>query len=144
MNTAVYGSKSNITVYRSNRRAKAGRNIMFAVFTAALILISAFFVAGTVQSQTADQCPANETYFQALEKDYISRIRKYLEVQGFENAGVTMTRIVDAEGNREYTILVHHRYLEKLSAEALADIFREIEENGFAEDGCIFQVNLLI
>ena len=116
----------------------------FIVVTILLVLISTFFISGTVQSQSAENISENEKYFQELEREYVREIRDYLNAQGYENSGVTLTRTVDAQGDREYRVTLHHKYLEKLSKQERENIFGIIADMAFQEDGCIFRVNLLM
>jgi len=116
----------------------------FIIVTLLLILVSTFFITGTVQSQSAKNINETEKYFRELEKEYVRDIRNYLNAQGYENSGVTLTRTVDEQGSREYQITLHHKYLEKLSAPEKESIFETIVNMAFQADGCIFQVNLLV
>ena len=116
----------------------------FILVTVVLILVSTFFITGTVQSQAANNTGEAERYYQELEKEYVRDIRDYLHTKGYENSGVTLTRIVDEEGKREYQVMLHHKYLEKLSGQERADVFRAIEDLAFRVDGCIFQIKLLV
>ncbi len=120
------------------------KNITFIASTIALILISAFFVTKTVRGQEDRETIACEKYYQVLEQEYVSEIRAYLNEQGFENSGVTLTRIIDEQGVREYQITLHHKYLEKLSMEERNEIFDVIKNMAFENAGCIFQINLLV
>lgn len=120
------------------------KNITFIATTIILILCSAFFITSTVQSQAAGKISVDEKYYQTLEKEYVSEIRAYLNEQGFVNSGVTLTRVVDEQGNRDYQVTLHHKYLEKLSAEEREIIFETIKAMAFGADGCNFQINLLV
>ena len=122
----------------------SAKNITFIAATIILVLCSAFFITKTVQGQSDTDVVAKERYYHALEQEYVSRIRAYLNEQGFENSGVTLTRVVDEQGSREYQVMLHHKYLERLSEEECQAIFEEIEGMAFEEDGCIFQINLLV
>ena len=134
----------NTIIIKSNKRTVEGKKLVFILVTLMLILVSSFFICATVQSQTmGDRCE-DEAYYQVLEKAYVKEIRAYLDEQGFENSGVNLTRVLDAHGNREYHITLHHKYLEKLCYAERERLFVEIEKMAFQADGCIFQINLLI
>lgn len=120
------------------------KNMAFITATIILILCSAFFITKTVRGQVDSETAANEKYYRVLEQEYVSEIRKYLNEQGFENSGVTLTRVVDECGDRDYQVTLHHEYLKKLSAEERERIFSEIRALAFQEDGCIFQIKLLV
>lgn len=120
------------------------RNITFIMATVLLILISTFFITKTVQGQSDKELAAREGYYQALEQEYVNEIRAYLNEQGFLNSGVTLTRVVDEQGGRDYQVTLHHKYLERLSEEERQAVFEEIAEMAFKADGCIFQINLFV
>ena len=121
----------------------SAKNITFILVTIMLILISVFFITKTVQGSADINIAEKERYFIDLEQEYVSEIRTYLNEQGFTNSGVTLTRVVDEEGCREYQVMLHHKYLEKLSNEERGELFEVIEAMAFDEEGCIFQINLL-
>lgn len=120
------------------------KNISFIVVTIMLILISTFFISKTVQGRVDIAAAEKERYFRMLEQEYVEEIRAYLNEQGYTNSGVSITRVVDEEGGREYQVVLHHKYLEKLSAEEKDALFACIREMAFDEDGCNFQINLLV
>lgn len=120
------------------------KNMVFIATTIVLILCSAFFITKTVCGQVDEDVIASEKYYRVQEQEYVREIRSYLNEQGFENSGVTLTRIVDEQGNREYQITLHHEYLEKMPAEEREDIFEEIKALAFEVNGCIFQIKLLV
>ena len=120
------------------------KNISFIVVTIMLILISIFFISKTVQGREDIAAVEKERYFRVLEQEYVEEIRTYLNEQGYTNSGVSLTRVVDEEGGREYQVVLHHKYLEKLSAEEKEALFACIREMAFDTEGCNFQINLLV
>lgn len=122
----------------------SAKNIAFITATIILILCSAFFITKTVRGQVDSETAVNEKYYQVLEQEYVSEIRKYLNEQGFKNSGVALTRIVNEQGRRDYQVTLHHEYLEKLSEQEKENIFGEIKALAFEADGCIFRIKLLV
>lgn len=120
------------------------KNLSFIVVTIMLILTSIFFISKTVQGREDIETVEKERYFRVLEQEYVEEIRTYLNEQGYTNSGVSLTRVVDEEGGREYSIVLHHKYLQKLSAEEKEALFASIQEMAFDEDGCNFRINLLM
>jgi len=119
------------------------KNITFIAATIILILVSAFFITKTVRGQVDSEVVVSEKYYRTLEQEYLDEIRAYLNEQGFENSGVTLTRVVDERGERGYLVLLHHKYLEDLSTAERDEIFAAIENMAFAASGCNFRINLL-
>ena len=93
------------------------KNLLFAAATIILVLITAFCIAGTVMSKGDMNTAELESYYRQVEKELLGQTREQLEELGFKNSGVTLTKVVDKEGNREYTFKIHHRKIETMSAE---------------------------
>lgn len=104
-------------------RKRAG-NLGFVAVTIILILLTALCFAGTVASRTTLDSSELEGYYRQQEEQLVSRAREFLEEQGFVYSGVMLTRVVEADGSRAYTLTVHHGEIDRMSAperEALAE-----------------------
>lgn len=117
-------------------------SIMWGLAAMALALTAAVCIAGSIKSQAADTWETREAYYQQLEREYIGRVREFLEEQGYHSSGVTLNRIVD-DGQRSYKVLIHHSALERLEEEALAEVLEQIEGLGFQIPDCSFTAQLL-
>ncbi len=74
--------------------------------------------------------------FREMADEYKSSLRNYLEGEGYENAGITLTYVSLKEGGRTYTALIHHRRLASLS-DTEKDTFSEsLEMLGCNLTGC--------
>lgn len=112
------------------------------MITVLLILVIAFCVKGTVFSKENHERARENHYFAALEEEYLKQAKGLLEEQGYHNCGVTMTRVTLENGSREYTVLLHHRKLQKLSEverERLVDTLSDME---FDHEICSFAYDL--
>ena len=67
--------------------------------TAVLMLICAFFITGTVMSQTKDRVRLDEKYYIRLEEEYLDRVRDTLKQEGYSNCGLTLTYTRVYQGN---------------------------------------------
>lgn len=123
---------------------KIVKEAAFVLFTLVMVLTAAFFITGTVASQSKGNICVDEEYYQVLEEEYVREIRNCLEEQGYRNSGVTLTKTVETDGERNYEVQVHHKKLYKLTAQELEELFLEITGLGFEVAGCNFQVNLLM
>lgn len=123
-------------------RRSWANGIMWGTVTIVLALTVALCVAGGIKSQAADTWEAQEAYYQQLEREYIGRVRQFLEERGYRSSGVTLNRIVDSEGQRSYKVLVHHGALERLEERDQAEVLERIEDLGFQVPGCSFTAQL--
>jgi len=119
------------------KRIKMG-NISFAVITMCLVLVSAFCVTKTVQSQTNAEQTEVEQYYREQETLLVGRVREFLNEEGFRNSGVMLTRIEEEDGPRVYTITVHHEKVNGLDAAQKEELRQELSGFHFPADNCIF------
>ena len=117
--------------------------IMWGLAAIVLAMTTAVCIAGSIKSQAADTWKAQEAYYQQLEREYIGRVRQFLEERGYRSSGVTLNRIVDGDGQRSYKVLVHHGARNRLEEEAQAEVLEQIEDLGFQVPGCSFTAQLL-
>lgn len=110
----------------------------FGILTVLLVLIILFCVKGTVMSKEKYSFAKQNSRYAVLEQEYLDRTRNLLEEAGYDNCGINMRRVTYSGGRREYTVLLHHRKLERLSeaeCEALKNLLAEME---FGEGTCTF------
>lgn len=108
-----------------------------------LAMTAAMCIAGSIKSQAADTLRAQEAYYEQLEREYIGQVRSFLAEQGYRNSGVTLSRIVDGEGQRSYKVLIYHGAIVRLEEEALTELLEQVGDLGFHVPGCSFTAQLL-
>ena len=101
-----------------------------AIVTVVLVLITAFSVSGTVIGQNKGDDRAREQYLRMAEQEYVQEIRNLLEEKGYCSSGVTMNRVIEEDGTREYTVTIHHRRIESLSDEQKNALVAECQSIG--------------
>lgn len=126
------------------------KNTTFAIVTALLVIIIAFCVAGTVKGQESGPNAEPEAYYREVESQFLDDTKLYLTEQGFSNSGVTLNRIVDAEGNREYTFTIHHSRIDKMSDADRRHLANQLSEREVSvldasnSDNCTIHYEFLI
>ena len=73
-------------------------------------------------------------FFNEEEAEYMAQIRSYLDAEGYINSGVNVTRVVD-ENMRTVTVLINHKYFEKLTKDEAEDLIEIIENMGPKDEG---------
>lgn len=119
------------------KRVRIG-NLWFVVFTMCLVFVSAFCITKTVQSQTNEEQIEAEQYYRAQEEQLVDEVRVYLNEAGYKNSGVMLTRVVAADGWREYTVSVHHDKINKMDVEKKEELRKQLSGFRFSADNCIF------
>lgn len=109
-----------------------------AIVTVVLVLITAFSVSGTVIGQNKGDDRARKQYLRVAEQEYVQEIRNLLEEKGYCSSGVTMNRVIEEDGTREYTVTIHHRRIESLSDEQKNALIAECQSIGFPAENCSF------
>lgn len=139
-------SQENLCLRPNSRAEQEWRIIMrilkslpfTVIFSIALILVIAFCITGTVNSQSSHTSRIEEKYYREMEASYVKEIRALLEDEGYENCGITMTYIIDESGTRTYTVTIHHGLIDKLSREKKQDLLAECGEIAFPDKECGF------
>lgn len=125
------------------------KNVTFLITTVVLVCVIGFCVAITVKGQTSNTVDEKEAYYRTAEAQLLSDTKVYLSEQGFANSGVTLNRIVDAEGKREYTFTIHHSRIDVMDAAQHLDLQEQLSAHNpvqhldtFAD--CTFSYEFLI
>ncbi len=113
----------------------------------AVLVLTLFVVcccAGTVKSRTNLSVQETEGYYQEKEKGLVKEVKEFLNGQGFVHSGVMLTRVIDADGSREYILTVHHGKIDRLDEEGRQLLMNELEEIVFEDGNCTFRHEFLI
>lgn len=118
------------------------RGKLFGAVTVLLVLVIIFCVKGTVTSGESSERGDRNRNYAILEQEYRDRTRQLLEEQGLRDCGINIRWVADVDGNREYTILLYHRKLDRMTDEeksVLTDMLAEME---FQDETCSFLYEL--
>lgn len=132
---------------RSAHPARSGHGagmVGFVAVTMLVVLIAAFLRVETVMSRTAIDGRELEEYYLAREQELIQEIRGLLEERGFVNSGVMVTRVVESDGSRQYTVTIHHGRIDRMDDEERQSLLCELSEISFADDRCSFKHQFLL
>lgn len=113
-------------------------NISFVMATFILVFVMAFCCTGAVMSRTNVSTRELEGYYQELEKGLVEDARLLLSERGFDNSGVMLTRVIDENGSRQYTLTIHHGRISKMSEEDREILMAELEQIVFEDENSIF------
>ena len=116
----------------------------FVAVTVLLVLIAALFVGETVMSRTGIAARDMEEFYLAKEKKLTEEVRELLALKGFENSGVMVTRVVEADGNRLYTVTVHHAGIDYMDDEDRELLLSQLEALSFDDEKCSFSHRFLL
>lgn len=103
---------------------RAGRFYFWAV-TISLIFVAAFCCAEKVKGR--ENLNAQDRRYREMEEELVSGTREILRAQGLENSGVMLTRVVETDDVRQYTLTVHHGRIDRMCEAERAALMVELE-----------------
>ena len=77
----------------------------------------------SIRANASEKAENDQTEYQLQEAQLKREIRAGLNEMGYYNAGITMTKVMDTDGSREYTVLVHHQYLDANNLEKVEAVY---------------------
>lgn len=119
------------------------KDILFYAATLLLVIVSVLCFAGTAISQSNIGEREMENYYHVKEQELVKEIRSFLNEQGYDNSGVALTRVVDEEGYREYTVAIHHSRIDRMDEEEKEGLKEELAAFAFTAEGCTFSYKFL-
>ena len=122
---------------RKNRIEKRSA-LIFWMITIGLVLIITFCVTQTVYSQSDIAAQELENYYRTQEKQLLQETKDYLTEKGFANSGVTLTRVVDETGKRDYTFTIHHGKIDRMSEAERMELAAALNGITQLEGNCTF------
>lgn len=116
----------------------------FMAVTIFLVIVTAFLTVMTLRSRCASDGGESESYYETKEKEMVRRTSAFLQQSGYQNSGVALTRIVDKEGNRQYTMTIHHGKIDKMDEEERENLRRKLSGLTFSSENCSFSHTFLV
>lgn len=108
----------------------------FLTVVIVLLCVTGFLIKGTIVSQAKSRIQQENEAYHEMEKDYIRKTREVLKENGFENSGVNLTKVIDAEGKRTYTMAVHNSKINRLSDSEKKELEILLKNIEFADKNC--------
>lgn len=108
----------------------------FLAVTVILVSVAAFFCAETVMCRTRVEDCEFEEYYRTKERELAENVREVLRGEGLDNSGVMITRVVEADGSRQYTVAVHHSGIDAMEEGERELLAEKLESLTFEDDRC--------
>lgn len=115
------------------------RKKSLVILTLALTMVICLLFHMTAQAQDRREIQLAKEYYDDLEDLYVEILRDKLSSLGYENAGITLTKVYLENGTREYTSLIHHRRIDKLSVSEQEELMSELSVAILQDDNCKFK-----
>lgn len=104
------------------------RERKFFLWSATCILILVFSVAKTVFGMQADDYGLNNPYYKQMEEKYLEEVKAELADWGMENSGLSLTKVIVPNGEREYTLTLHHHKMNRMNEREREEVISRLEK----------------
>lgn len=107
----------------------------YGIIGICLVLVLTLAVGCTVAGRSREAAIEREQYLAVQEREVANELRSYLSNAGYADCGINITHLIDAEGSRSYTVLIHHQDLYGMEESELArlteGLHRVVDGNEF-------------
>ncbi len=104
---------------------------IIGVFVVATILLGCVW---GIKVNAAQKAEYDKAEYQLQEIQLKKEIRSCLEEKGYYNSGITVTKVMEADGSREYTVLVHHADLDMTDENIVNEVYTSLSYIQMAGD----------
>lgn len=104
-----------------------------------LICVLGFFTVKTIELRAQSGQQAERKLYHEMEAEYLKETKEILSEAGYKNSGVNMTKIIDEEGMRTYTVRIHNRRIDALKDAEKEELMNELRSVCFADGQCEFK-----
>ena len=105
----------------------------FAVTTFILLAIICFSITGTVLGQAKNQSKIENAYRDKMEEVYIVKVRELLESKYLHHSGITLTKVIDTDGQITYQMMIHNQSIDRMSYCDKQKLLKELQEVTFPD-----------
>lgn len=124
------------------RKSRGDSRFVAAAFF--LLMAAVYLWAAAAVSRMSVSAGELEAYYSEKEKELVAETRAFLAREGFRDSGVMLTRVIDRDGRREYTLTVHHGRIDKMEEEDRQDLLESLRKIVFLDASCSFRHEFLI
>ena len=134
-------AKEKRTLKGMHMKKRAVKTVVMTFLTILLVLVTAFCIKGTARSmeKVSGYDREMESYYRSLEKDFVKRVSQLCKEYGFDNAGINLTKVVNANSEREYTLSINHRRIAK-NPEKVEKLKAAVEKTDIGIDGVTLRI----
>lgn len=113
------------------------------LITVLVVVLVCFTWHISVQAQNENGINLTNKYYREIEELYKENLRDKLTAMGYKNAGITLTRVYLDNGKREYTGLIHHQRIDRMTGREKDELLEELAIVHLQVKDCIFQEEIL-
>lgn len=114
-----------ITKARARRMRQIAKRFMIFVATVLVIIIT--LSLGSLDVKANKHQNMTEECYKEFERNYRSDVKLYMDGIGYKNCGVMLTKTIDTNNNRIYTVELHHKRFANISNDERDEIKGKLE-----------------
>ena len=118
--------------------------IRFMAVIMVSVIIAACFFTGTVMGKGEADSQELDGYYHSKEQSLVEDAREFLKEEGYADSGVMLTRVIEADGSRQYTLTIHHRRIGKLDEDERQLLMEKLQKIAFNDASSTFCYKFLI
>lgn len=119
------------------------KNTSFAILVILSVLVILFCAKETVIGQNKADSRREKQYYAVMEEEYRNNMRQMLADKGYSNSGVNVRWAVDEDGARCYTVIIHHRKIDRLDEKEKEALLKVLMTAEFDDERCSFRYEFL-
>ena len=120
------------------------KNFSFVIAVIISVLIISFCMTETVMGQSRADHRREKQYYSTMEKEYYAGMKALLTKMGYVNSGITIRWVLEETGERNYTVMIHHRRITQLDDAGKEELLQELMKTEFRDAGCTFCYEFLV
>lgn len=109
------------------------RTNRFLTILFGLMCVIGFFTAKTMVIMAESGQQAEKEFYHEMEMEYLNKTREILSESGYSNSGVNMTKIIDEDGSRTYSVKIHNRRINALEDTEKEELLNALRNINFAD-----------
>ena len=88
-----------------------------------LIVVVALWCVFGIKANASVKAENDKAEYQLQEIEFKKEVKDCLENMGYFNSGITVTKIMNEDGSREYSVRVHNQYLDLENTDAVNYVY---------------------
>lgn len=93
-----------------------------------LIVVTILWCVVGIKVNAAEKAENDRVEYQLQEIQFKQEVRECMENMGYFNSGITVTKIMNEDGSREYSVRVHNQYLNMDDCDKVDEIYDTLSD----------------
>lgn len=93
-----------------------------------LIVVAILWCVVGIKVNAAEKAENDRVEYQLQENQFKQEVRECMENMGYFNSGITVTKIMNEDGSREYSVRVHNQYLNMDDCDKVDEIYDTLSD----------------